>query len=110
MAGRVGAPPGYRVFWLNDELVGAFTKAYKLIHSPKTHNYRYARYKKRTLIDEFLIVRTSKKCYRVIYFNNDFKYFYYFSARNYKECACRMKGIYNIIRCLERYQSEGNTS
>lgn len=46
MAGRVGDPPGYRVFWLNDELVGAFTKAYKLIHSPKTYNYRYARYKR----------------------------------------------------------------
>lgn len=106
MHGKVGAPPGNRVHWLIDELNGEFTRAFKLSYNYKSHNYRYARYKKRTLIDEFLIVRTSKRCYRVTYFNNDFKYFYYFSCRNYKDCACQMKGIYSIFKHLERYQRE----
>lgn len=99
--GRVGAPPGLFVHWLNLELVGEFTAAYKLTFSQRHHNYRYARYKKKTLTDEFLIVRTSKRCYRVIYFNNDFKYFRYFSFKNYRSCARSMKEIYYIFRHLE---------
>lgn len=102
----VGAPRGLFVHWLHLELIGEFTVNYKLTYNDKLHNYRYARYKKRTLVDEFLIVRTSKRCYRVIYFNNDFKYFLYFSARNYRDCASRMKGIYTIVKHIERYQRE----
>lgn len=105
--GKVGAPGGYHDHWLDDELNGLFTRSYKL--QVNKHNYRYARYKKRTLIDEFLVVRTSKRCYRVIYFNADYNYFYYFSATNYRFCAQKMKGIFNMITFIERCREEKKT-
>ena len=98
---RVGSPPGLTVHWLHMELNGDFTKTYYLSYNRKHHNYRYARYRKRTLIDEFLVVRTSKRCYRVIYFNEDFKFFQYFSCENYRECASKMKEIYEIFKMVE---------
>lgn len=97
----VGAPPGLTVHWLNLELVGEFTKAYRLDYNKRFHHYRYSRYRKRTLIDEFLIVRTSKKCYRVIYYNNDYKFFKYFSARNFKACAEKIRNIYKTFKDME---------
>lgn len=110
---KVGAPPGLTVHWLHLELAGEFTKAYQLSFNRKHHNYRYARYRKRTLIDEFLVVRTSKRCYRVIYFNEDFKFFRYFSAENYRECAERMFDIYEIFKKVEEkteVKNKSNTS
>lgn len=98
---RVGAPPGLTVHWLHLELAGEFTKAYRLSYNTRFHHYRYARYFKRTLIDEFIVVRTSKKCYRVTYFNNDYKFFKYFSAKNYRECAEKMKNTYKTFKEME---------
>ena len=98
---RVGAPAGLTVHWLLWELVGEFTKAYRLSYNRKFHHYRFYRLRKRTLIDEFLIVRTSKRCYRVIYFNEDYKHFQYFSAKNYRECADRMRAIFKAIQLAE---------
>lgn len=98
---RAGAPPGGRVHWLNEHLRGEFTKAYRLSYNYKFHHYRYTRYRKRTLIDEFIIIRTSKKCYRVMYYNNDFKFFKYFSARNYRTCAEKILNIYKTFKAME---------
>ena len=96
-----GAPPGGSVHWLAFELSGEFLRAYRIDYAPHKHNYRLARYRKRTLVDEFLVVRTSKKCYRVIYYNVEFEYYRYFSASNYRECAQRMKALADIFRRLE---------
>lgn len=98
----VGAPPGLTVHWLVDELTGEFTRNYKLSYNRKYHHYRFARYRKRTLIDEFIVIRTSKRCYRVSYFNEDFKHFQYFSAENYKDCARQMKEIFYVFFRLEK--------
>ena len=105
---RVGAPPGLTVHWLISALAGEFTKSYKLSYNRKYHHYRFYRFRKRTLIDEFLVVRTSKRCYRVMYFNEDFKHFLYFSAKNYRECAERMRGIYNAIKLAEVAEKRHN--
>lgn len=99
---RVGAPSALTVHWLYYELSGDFTKAYRLSFNRKHHNYRFARYRKRTLIDEFLVVRTSKRCYRVMYFNEDFMHFQYFSAENYRDCAVKMIDIFEIFKTLEK--------
>ncbi len=96
-----GAPPGGRVHWLSDELAGEFGRAYHREYNYRLHNYRFTRYNKRTLIDEFLIVRTSKRCYRVMYYNAQFEFFQYFSASNYKQCADKMRAIYDIFKRLE---------
>ena len=103
---KVGAPPGGRVHWLSDYLCGEFGKVYKRSYNYKYHNYRFVRYRKRTMVDEFLIVRTSKKCYRVIYYNDDFKFFLYFSARNYKACADKMIATYNIFKKFKSPKNE----
>ena len=103
-----GAPPGGRVHWLSDELAGEFGKAYHREYNYRLHNYRFSRYDKKTLIDEFLVVRTSKRCYRVIYYNAKFKFFQYFSASNYKKCADHMREIYRIFKRLEVSEGKGN--
>lgn len=101
MQHRVGAPRGLRVHWLHYELSADFTLHYHLNFTRKFHNYRYARFRKRTLIDEFIVIRSSKKCYRVMYFNNDFKFFKYFSARNYRTCAEKMENIFKTFKAME---------
>lgn len=98
---RVGAPPGLTVHWLHSELAGEFTKAYHLDYNNKYHHYRYTRYRRRTLIDEFIIIRTSKRCYRVMYYNHDYKHFQYFHAENYRDCADKIREIYGIFKALE---------
>lgn len=98
---RVGAPPGLTVHWLLFELGGDFLKSYKLSYNQRFHHYRFGRYRKRTLIDEFIVVRTSKRCYRVMYFNEDYKHFQYFSAENYIICAEKMKEIFQIFRMVD---------
>ena len=101
---RVGAPPGLTVHWLVDELRGEFVKAYNLNLNRKHHNYFFSRYRKRTLIDVFIVVRTSKRCYRVTYFNADFNHFQYFSSENYRECAEKMKAIYHVFKSIEDHE------
>lgn len=93
--------------WLSDELIGEFGRAYHRSYNYRFHNYRFSRYNKRTLIDEFLVVRTSKRCYRVIYYNEQFQFFRYFSASNYKECADKMRAIYNVFKRLEAVKGQG---
>lgn len=100
---RVGAPPGLTVHWLIFELAEdiSFTRDYKLSYNRRHHNYHFSRYRKRTVIDEFIVVRTSKRCYRVMYFNADYNHFQYFSAENYKTCAEGMIAIYKIFKKIE---------
>lgn len=98
----VGSPPGYYVFWLLEALKGEFMLKYEYTNCRCKHNYRFARYRKRTLIDEFIIIRTSKKCYRVMYFNADYNYFTYFTESNYTSCSEHMKKIYFIFKALEQ--------
>ncbi len=98
---KAGSPKGYYVHWLAWELCVEFRKAYKLTHHDKFHNYHYTRYRKKTLIDEFIVIRTSKRCYRVMYFNADYNHFQYFSARNCGECADKMTAIYHIFKRME---------
>lgn len=106
---RVGAPPGLTVHWLISELAGDFTRAYRLSYNIKNHNYHFSRFNKRTMIDEFNIIRTSKRCYRVMYFNEEFKHFQYFSASNYRECAARMISIFNVFKQIEKTEKPKKT-
>lgn len=102
-AHRVGAPPGLTVHWLIFGLAedGEFTRHYKLQLNDKYHHYRFARYRKRTLIDEFIVIRTSKRCYRVSYFNADYMHFQFFSSENYRDCAAKMIEIFKVFKRLE---------
>ena len=98
---KVGAPKGLYVHWLISALAGEFTRAYKLDYNPHKHYYHFYRLRKRTLIDEFIVIRTSKRCYRVMYFNADYKHFQYFSAKNFRDCADSMRAIFKSIQLAE---------
>ena len=109
---RVGAPPGNTVHWITFELYargGTFTKDYRLNYNDLIHNYRFSRYRARTLIDEFIVIRTSKRCFRVMYYNADYEHFIYFSAENYRDCAARMISIYQIFKSLEEAEERQKT-
>ena len=111
-AHRVGAPPGNTVHWITFELYArgnGFTKDYRLSYNDAFHNYRYTRYRARTLIDEFIVIRTSKRCFRVMYYNADYDHFIYFSAENYRDCAARMISIYHIFKSLEENEKKKKT-
>lgn len=94
---RVGAPEGGRVHWLLWALRGEFMKTYTCDFNYMFHNYRFVRYKEYRLskvIDEFIVIRTSKKCWRVMYYNHEKQIFKYLSADTYRECASRILEIY----------------
>ncbi len=103
-----GAPFGGRVHSLIDYLPPAFNKQYEKIYNYKFKNYMFIRkggYLGRTVIDTFIIVRTSRRCYRVNYCNVNHLYFCTFSVKTPKELAERM---YSIFKVFERVDNENN--
>lgn len=58
-----------RVHWLLWHLPPFFKAVYRLYYCYDTHNYKFIRYRHRTPLDEFTIIRTSKHCFRVVYFS-----------------------------------------
>jgi hypothetical protein len=94
---RPGAPKGGRVHWLLSSLPSDFVKAYDVVYNYKYHNYRFVRYAEnrvRYVIDEFIVIRTSKRCWRVSYFNRVTAEFKYFSCDTYLYVAAKMYEIY----------------
>lgn len=99
--GKVGAPLGGRVHWLLWHLGKDFKRAYKLRFDYEYHNYHFTRYAARTPIDEYIIIRTSRRCFRCMYFNYENEYFEYFSEKTSKEMAQHMERLYKKIRRAE---------
>lgn len=94
---RVGAPKGGRVHWLIWALRGEFIHVYEVSYDYLYHNYAFVRYRPHrynSILDVFIVVRTSKKCWRVMYFNHEKLIFQYFVAKTYRECASKMMEIY----------------
>lgn len=87
---RVGAPLGGRVHWLLLNLRRDFKAAYKVEFNYLTHSYYFFRKRKRTIVDFFIVIRTSKRCFRVSYHNRITKEFVYFSVNTSRQAALRM--------------------
>jgi len=103
MNGKVGAPAGGRVHWLLWHLPGEFKRAYKLRFDYEYHNYHFTRYSNRfTPIDEYIIVRTSRRCFRCMYFNYETTYFEYFSEETSKEMADHLMRFFKKMQIAER--------
>lgn len=96
-----GAPNGGRVHWLLWCLHKEFKKEYVLKFDYEYHNYHFTRYRGRKPIDQFIIIRTSKKCFRTMYFNFENTYFEYFSEPNARDCAEHIESLYNKIKKAE---------
>lgn len=87
-----GAPKGGRVHWLVYELSNEFKSEYKILYDYSTHNYLFWR-KGIRIRDFFLVMRTSKKCFRIMFFQQcpvpipDGHTFLYYSAKTPKGAA-----------------------
>lgn len=87
---HVGAPRGGRVHWLLWHLRRDFKNAYQLQYNYSEHRYMFYRMQGHSVYDVFIVVRTSKSCWRCMYSNSVFDTLEYFSTQTSKQMALRM--------------------
>lgn len=85
-----------RVHWLIWNLEKEFKKEYEKSFDYAYHKYTFYRYEGKKLYDIFIVVRTSKRCFRVMYSNIHTKEIQYFSCYKSSHVARRMWYIYMI--------------
>lgn len=85
-----------RVHWLLWNLTPEFKGKYQLIYDYAKHSYTFYRMDGRKLYDIFIVVRTSKRCWKVSYCNARTKEMQVFSCRKSINAARRMWYIYKI--------------
>lgn len=105
MARKVGAPAGGRVHWFLWSLPRAVSKAYTVRYDYEYHNYVLIRYpegdERRKPIDEFIIIRTSRRCWRVMYYHFENEYFEYFSEETSQAAGEHVERVYERMRTAE---------
>ena len=103
MTAKVGAPPGGRVHWLIWNLPSEIKRAYEIIFDYEFHNYLLQRKPdgKHKATDFFIVVRTSRRCWRCYYFHFEYKYFEYFSEKTSNKMAEHILKVYHKIRASE---------
>lgn len=86
-----------RVHWLLFELTPTFKGYYKLLYDYETHSYcfyhNYCNGRSNRLKEVFIVIRTSKRCYRMMYHNYDTRIFVYRSFSTAHDCASFMLDI-----------------
>ncbi len=106
--GRAGAPKGGRVHWLLWNLTSELKRAYVVRFDYENHNYALIRYpernERRNPIDEFIVIRTSECCWRIMYYHFEQSYFEYVSAKTSNEAVKLMQSIF------ERMSGESETT
>lgn len=94
-----------RVHWFILNLPLCIKRNYKLFFDYEYHNYTLLRYpygkKWGSPVDLFVIIRTSRRCWRGMYFHFEYNYFEYFSAQTSKKVCERMESIYRKIFASE---------
>lgn len=101
---KVGAPPGGRVHWFLWNLTSDLKRMYDVVFDYEFHNYFLIRYNQRTMSDMFLVVRSSRKCWRCMYFHREYKYFEYFSETTSKKLVDHIERIVRKIQAAEQKQ------
>ena len=101
---KIGAPKGGRVHWLLWELNKEFKSKYLCSYDYALHRYCFYRMDGRShrLYDVFLVVRTSRRCFRVTYYNVHTNYSEYLSCTKPSMTAHRMYYIYKIHGEIEK--------
>lgn len=102
----IGAPKGGRVHWLLWCLGQDFKRAYKLFYNYATHNYCFYRLEKQTLLDVFIIQRTSAQCWRIMYTNTKTGDFETFNCEYSRHAALRMWTIWQINESKRKIEEE----
>lgn len=90
----MGAPKGGRVHWLLLHLRKDFKRSYQCYYNYTWHRYSFIRYERKKLYDIFIVIRTSRDCWKCTYFNRETLDFETFSTRKSKHMALRMWLIY----------------
>lgn len=88
----------FRVHWLLILIPKDFRTAYIYNYDYYEHRYSFYRQRKGKLLDCFIIVRSSSKCWRVCYMNTRYKINTYFSCRYSSEVVKQMYDIYSTYR------------
>ena len=91
-----------RVHWLLWNLSPLFKGRYKLSFDYAFHRYTFYRTycngRSNRLLDCFIVVRTSKRCFRMSYMNDLYRVALYESFRTSAACAHRMEQIAEQFR------------
>lgn len=98
-----GSPGGFKWHWillLFDEMIG---DKYDFSIDHSSHNYRLIRSKEKKRFDEFIIIRTSPKCYRIMYFNNVDNKFEY---KSFKKAAYVAKYVLKKVEVKNKQEAE----
>lgn len=86
-----------RVHWLLWELSPSFKGYYRLLYDYKYHKYcfyrNYCNNRGNRLKEIFIVIRTSKRCFRVMYYNDYRNIFAYSTFKSSKKCAEWMMNI-----------------
>lgn len=85
-----------RVHWLIWNLEKEFKEKYQLSYDYRSHRYTFYRMNGKRLYDCFIVVRTSKRCFRVMYSNVRTGDIQYFSCYKSSHTARRMWYLYKI--------------
>lgn len=93
-----------RVHWLLFNLSTEFKGAYSLVYDYSNHKYLFYRTENRKIYDLFVVVRSSKHCFRVVYANTRTKDIQYFSCRKSSICARRMYYLWQIDENDRRFK------
>lgn len=87
-----------RTHWLLFELSNAFKLRFNLYFNYELHNYVFYRnygYRSPRIKEFFSIVRTSKRCFRLFYFNDRHGVSLTKNFKTSKDCAVFMENIHN---------------
>ncbi len=98
---KVGAPSGGRVHWFLWNLPAYLKRMYDVVFDYEFHNYLLIRYNARTMSDMFLVIRSSRKCWRCMYFHREYRYFEYFSEQTSKQLVEHIEKIVRKIQDSE---------
>lgn len=98
-----------RCHWLMLSLVPEFARAYQCEYNYAYHNYLFYRMFGRKIYDLFVVVRTSRRCFRVMYYNSRNVTFQYFSCYRSESVCRRMYTLYLLDKAERERSSDSIT-
>lgn len=99
-----------RVHWFLWNLPTNVKRAYRLYYDYEYHNYLLVRFPfgKLKPVDLFVIIRTSRRCWRCMYYHFYFNYFEYFSEKTSSMLAKKVEFTYLKMWKAEFDEKERN--
>lgn len=100
--GRAGAPKGGRVHWFLWNLPRDLKRAYTIRYDYSKHNYAMFRYpngdERHKPIDIYIVIRTSRECFKITYYRYESNEFEQFSAPTSEKAVAAIMERYERAR------------